>query len=250
MQATERASARVEERLHQTRAALGGRVDLARELHRRRVVGAHGVCRRPATARRRAGRCVRAPSWSRPGRAGRRGGAAVRADARRQRPPGPGRPASAWPTGSSTASTPSSAAVRTAAGGVHVRLGWEVDAEQLDAVKSARALLLRDPADLTDAETAVAAGVRAGAGRSGSCRARGQRTVGGAAAGDARLPVVAPVHAAARPPGLGRVPARHGPAPPAAVHGRAVDRPAPADVGLDRRPLRRRRRRSRRGARG
>lgn len=46
------------------------------------------------------------------------------------------------------------AAVRTKAGGVEVRLRWEVDPEQLDAVKAARALLLRDPADLADAERA------------------------------------------------------------------------------------------------
>jgi hypothetical protein len=44
------------------------------------------------------------------------------------------------------------AAVRTEAGGVQVRLRWEVDAEQPDAVKAARSLLLRDPADLSDRE--------------------------------------------------------------------------------------------------
>lgn len=43
-------------------------------------------------------------------------------------------------------------AVRTAAGGVHVRLRWEVDSDQPAAVKAARALLLRDPADLSDSE--------------------------------------------------------------------------------------------------
>ena len=42
--------------------------------------------------------------------------------------------------------------VRTQAGGVQVRLRWEVDPEQLDAVKAARSLLLRDPADLSDGE--------------------------------------------------------------------------------------------------
>jgi uncharacterized protein (TIGR02680 family) len=46
------------------------------------------------------------------------------------------------------------AEVRTMAGGVQVRLRWEVDPEQLDAVKAARALLLRDPADLSEAERA------------------------------------------------------------------------------------------------
>lgn len=41
-------------------------------------------------------------------------------------------------------------AIRTAAAGVQVRLRWDVDSEQPDAVRSARTLLLRDPADLTD----------------------------------------------------------------------------------------------------
>jgi uncharacterized protein (TIGR02680 family) len=45
-------------------------------------------------------------------------------------------------------------AVRTAAGGVEVRLKWDVDPEQPDAVKAARALLLRDPAGLSDSERA------------------------------------------------------------------------------------------------
>jgi uncharacterized protein (TIGR02680 family) len=44
------------------------------------------------------------------------------------------------------------AAVRTAAGGVEVRLRWEVDSGQLPAVKAARSLLLRDPADLSEAD--------------------------------------------------------------------------------------------------
>lgn len=44
--------------------------------------------------------------------------------------------------------------VRTAAGGVQVRLKWEVDPEQPIAVRSARQLLLRDPADLSAAERA------------------------------------------------------------------------------------------------
>ena len=45
-------------------------------------------------------------------------------------------------------------AVRTAAGGVEVRLKWDVDPEQPDAVKAARVLLLRDPAGLSDRERA------------------------------------------------------------------------------------------------
>jgi hypothetical protein len=44
------------------------------------------------------------------------------------------------------------AAVRTDAAGVEVRLRWGVDPDQPEAVKSARSLLLRDPADLTDDE--------------------------------------------------------------------------------------------------
>lgn len=46
------------------------------------------------------------------------------------------------------------AAVRTAAGAVQVRLGWEVDADQPEMVKAARGLLLRDPASLSEAERA------------------------------------------------------------------------------------------------
>ena len=45
--------------------------------------------------------------------------------------------------------------VRTKVAGVQARLTWNVDDEQPDAVRSARALLLRDPADLTDTETAA-----------------------------------------------------------------------------------------------
>lgn len=43
--------------------------------------------------------------------------------------------------------------VRTAAGGVGVRLRWDVDRNQPDAVRAARQLLLRDPQDLSDAES-------------------------------------------------------------------------------------------------
>ena len=42
--------------------------------------------------------------------------------------------------------------VRTEAAGVGVRLRWEVDPEQPEAVRSARRLLLRDAADWTEAE--------------------------------------------------------------------------------------------------
>jgi uncharacterized protein (TIGR02680 family) len=43
--------------------------------------------------------------------------------------------------------------VRTKAGAVQARLAWGVDDEQPDAVRSARALLLRDPSDLTEEQT-------------------------------------------------------------------------------------------------
>lgn len=45
--------------------------------------------------------------------------------------------------------------VRTRAAGVQARLSWTVDDEQPDAIRSARALLLRDPGDLTESETAA-----------------------------------------------------------------------------------------------
>jgi hypothetical protein len=45
--------------------------------------------------------------------------------------------------------------VRTAAAAVQVRLRWEVDPEQPDAVRSARSLLLKDPAALTESERAA-----------------------------------------------------------------------------------------------
>jgi len=47
------------------------------------------------------------------------------------------------------------AAVRTAAAGVSVQLRWDVDPEQPPAVRAARALLLRDPADLSEQERAA-----------------------------------------------------------------------------------------------
>lgn len=43
-------------------------------------------------------------------------------------------------------------AVRTAAAGVAVQLRWDVDPDQPPAVRAARALLLRDPADLSEQE--------------------------------------------------------------------------------------------------
>jgi len=49
-------------------------------------------------------------------------------------------------------------AVQTQAGGVGVRLRWDVDDDEPDAVRAARALLLRDPADLDDDERAALTG--------------------------------------------------------------------------------------------
>jgi hypothetical protein len=46
------------------------------------------------------------------------------------------------------------AAVQTSAGRVQVQLRWDVDAEQPEAVRAARSLLLRAPADLSDEERA------------------------------------------------------------------------------------------------
>lgn len=47
------------------------------------------------------------------------------------------------------------AEVQTAAAGVAVKLRWAVDDDQPDAVRAARSLLLRDPADLSDEERAA-----------------------------------------------------------------------------------------------
>ncbi|HUP69402.1 MAG TPA: TIGR02680 family protein [Acidimicrobiales bacterium] len=152
-QVTERLSERVRERVHLAQAALGARVDVARELADegwwvlRTVVG--GV-RRGATALATALAAELAE-----GRAElvaeeeklfeqTLAGSVRRALAERIRQ------ANALVDGINA----QLATVRTMAGGVQVRLRWEVDPDQLDAVKAARALLLRDAADLSDDERA------------------------------------------------------------------------------------------------
>ncbi len=150
-QAEERRSARVEERMHHAQGLLGGRVDLARELSDQgwwvlRAAVA-GVRRRidelaaSLAAELATGRAELAADEERLFEQT-LAGSVRRALADRIRL------ANRLVDGINV----QLAKVRTAAGGVQVRLRWEVDPEQLDAVKSARALLLRDPADLTDDE--------------------------------------------------------------------------------------------------
>jgi hypothetical protein len=152
-QAAERASARVDERLHQARARLGGRVDFSRELT---ADGWWKLTAFSAGIRRRTGELsdafggeldqARAEFLAEEERLFEQvlAGSVRRALAARIRL------ANRLVDGVND----QLAKVRTAAGGVAVRLRWEVDADQLDAVKAARALLLRDPGDLTDDETA------------------------------------------------------------------------------------------------
>lgn len=151
--ALERASARVEERLHHARSSLSGRVDLDRELTEEGWwvlrAGTGGVRRSAAeltaalTAELAAGRAELAADEERLFEQT-LAGSVRRALADRIR----------QARGLVDAINTQLDAVRTAAGGVHVRLRWDVDPEQPDAVRSARALLLRDPADLSDEERA------------------------------------------------------------------------------------------------
>ncbi len=152
-QATERASARVEERLHQTRARLGGRVDLARDLAddgwwmltafgggiRRRIAGLSDALGRELEQGRAEFLAEEERLFEQV-----LAGSVRRSLARRIRL------ANHLVDGINQ----QLATVRTVAGGVSVRLRWEVDPDQLDAVKAAHALLLRDPGDLSEDETA------------------------------------------------------------------------------------------------
>ncbi len=152
-QLTERANRRVDEQLHQTRARLGGRVDFSRELTD------HGWWKLTAFSsgiRRRTGELSDAFR-----RELEQACAEFRAEEERlfeQVLAGSVRRALAARIRLANrlvdGVNDQLAKVRTAAGGVAVRLRWEVDPDQLDAVKAARALLLRDPGDLTDEETA------------------------------------------------------------------------------------------------
>lgn len=152
-QAVERASARVEERLHHARAALGSSVDLSRTLADESwwlLRATAGGLRRPVREQARAlaadleeGRAELAAEEERlfeQTLAGSvRHALADRIRLANQLVDGINRQLGA---------------VRSAAGGVQVRLRWEVDSEQPKAVKEARALLLRDPASLSDDERA------------------------------------------------------------------------------------------------
>ena len=149
--ALERADARVQERLHHARGALSGRVDLDRELTDDGWwllrAGTDGIRRSVAelgdalTAQLQAGRDELAADEERLFEQT-LAGSVRRALADRIR----------HARGLVGAINTQLDAVKSAAGGVQVRLRWEVDPEQPDAVRSARALLLRDPADLSDEE--------------------------------------------------------------------------------------------------
>lgn len=152
-QAVERLSERVRERVHAAQAALGTRVDVARELASegwwvvrtlaggvRRGAGVLAATLSGQLEEARAELAVEEERLFEQTLAG-----SVRralADRIRQ--------ANALVDGINA----QLASVVTAAGSVQVRLRWEVDPDQLDAVKAARSLLLRDPADLSDAERA------------------------------------------------------------------------------------------------
>ncbi|HEX3540848.1 MAG TPA: TIGR02680 family protein, partial [Acidimicrobiales bacterium] len=151
--AVERASARVEERLHHTRAALGSRADLAREF----ASNGWWVLRAATAGVRRAAPELAAALATELAD----GRAELAADEERlfeQTLAGSVRQALAARIRLANQLVDrinrQLGTVRTAAGGVEVRLRWEVDPEQPDAVKAARSLLLRDPADLLEAERA------------------------------------------------------------------------------------------------
>ncbi|HEX2041657.1 MAG TPA: TIGR02680 family protein [Acidimicrobiales bacterium] len=152
-QSVDRASARVEERLHHARAALGSRVDLAREM------AAEGwwVLRATAGGIRRA---VREQARALAAELA-EGRAELAADEERlfeQTLAGSVRQALADRIRLSNQLVDGInrqlGEVRSVAGGVQVRLKWEVDDDQPQAVKAARTLLLRDPAGLSDEERA------------------------------------------------------------------------------------------------
>jgi hypothetical protein len=152
-QAVNRASARVEERLHHARATLGGRVDLSRE------ITDEGWWALRATAgglRRSVGEQAAALAAELA-----QGRGELAADEERlfeQTLAGSVRHALADRIRLANQLVDGIngqlGAVRSAAGGVGVRLRWEVDPEQPQAVREARSLLLRDPAGLSDEERA------------------------------------------------------------------------------------------------
>lgn len=147
----ERTSARVEERLHHARAALGPRMNLERQL------GDHGwwVLRAfSAGARRSASELAEAMTAELE-----ESRAELAADEERlfeQTLAGSVRYALAERIRLANQLVDGinrqAGAVRTAAGGVAVKLRWEVDPDQPEAVRAARSLLLRDPAGLSETE--------------------------------------------------------------------------------------------------
>jgi hypothetical protein len=159
--AVERLSERVRERVHVAQAALGARVDLIREL----ADGGWWVLHTLVGGIRR-GASGLAAALARELDEGRIELAAEEEKLFEQTLAGSVRRALAERIRQANALVDGInvqlANVVTQAGGVQVRLRWEVDPEQLATVKSARALLLRDPADLSDAEReALQAFVRA-----------------------------------------------------------------------------------------
>lgn len=148
------ASARLDERLHDTRAKLGGRVDLHRELSEHDWWLLHSM----SAGIRRSVREL-ATALTRELDNGRQEFAAdeerlfeqVLAGSVRRALASRIRLANQLVDGINRQLS----AVRTAAAGVEVRLKWEVAPDQHEAVKAARALLLRDPADLSATETAA-----------------------------------------------------------------------------------------------
>lgn len=152
-QAVERASARVEERLHHARAALGGSVDLSRTLAGEGwwvLRATAGGLRRPVREQARALATELAEGRAELAEEEERLFEQTLAGSVRHALADRIRLANQLVDGINQ----QLGAVRSAAGGVQVRLRWEVDGEQPKAVKEARALLLRDPAGLSDEERA------------------------------------------------------------------------------------------------
>lgn len=150
-QDVERAGGRVTERMHVAQATLGGRIDLTRELSDE----GWWLVRAMTSGRRRTAADLQAALAAEL----EQGRAELAADEERlfeQTLAGSVRRALAERIRQATALVDGIntqlAAVKTAAAGVQVRLRWEVDPDQPDAVKAARGLLLRDPADLSDEE--------------------------------------------------------------------------------------------------
>lgn len=150
-QAVERLSERVNERLHEARTLLGSRIDLERDL----AEGGWWVLRTTVNGMRRSINEL-AAMLDRELDDGRRELAADEEALFEQTLAGTVRRSLADRIRDANALVDAIngqlGAVRTAAGGVEVRLRWDVDHAQPAAVRAARALLLRDPADLSESE--------------------------------------------------------------------------------------------------